>query len=177
MVFLALQASAVVPSLLLLWYFHSRDVYPEPARVVWATFGLGVLSTIPVLLADLPLGAAVEALGGLNPYAEGLSHSLFLAAIPEEFFKYLVLVLYAARHKEFNEPMDGVVYGVSASLGFATLENILYVSQGGLGVAVMRAVTAVPSHALMGAIMGYYVGRARFAPLGRRALTFKALAV
>jgi hypothetical protein len=64
--------------------------------------------------------------------------------------------------------MDGVVYGTAASLGFAALENILYVSEGGFGLAVMRAVTAVPGHALLGVIMGFYVGRARFDPERRR---------
>ncbi len=60
-----------------------------------------------------------------------------------------------------------MVYGVAASLGFATFENLLYVGQSGLAVALMRALTAVPSHAFLGAIMGYYVGRARFAASGR----------
>jgi RsiW-degrading membrane proteinase PrsW (M82 family) len=58
--------------------------------------------------------------------------------------------------------MDGVVYGAVASLGFATLENILYVTPNGFAVAAARAFTAVPGHALLGVIMGYYVGRAKF---------------
>jgi len=60
--------------------------------------------------------------------------------------------------------MDGVVYGATASLGFATLENILYVSGGGWSVAIGRAFSAVPAHACLGAILGYYVGQARFHP-------------
>lgn len=152
---------AVVPALLLLWFFHSRDAYPEPPRVVWATFFLGVLSIPAVLLVALP---AKHLLHGItNPYQYGLADAFVCAAIPEEFFKFVVLTGYAARHSEFNEPMDGVVYGVAASLGFATLENILYVGSGGLGVGLMRAFSAVPGHAFTGVVMGYYVGRARFA--------------
>jgi UPF0716 family protein affecting phage T7 exclusion len=74
----------------------------------------------------------------------------------------LVVRGYCARHREFTEPMDGVVYGAVASLGFATLENILYVGQNGFVTAAARAFTAVPGHALLGVIMGYYVGRAKF---------------
>jgi hypothetical protein len=80
----------------------------------------------------------------------------------------LVVVYFCSRHKEFDEPMDGVVYGAVASLGFATLENILYVSTGGLGLAVVRALSAVPGHAFMGAIMGSYVARAKFGPAEER---------
>jgi RsiW-degrading membrane proteinase PrsW (M82 family) len=86
------------------------------------------------------------------------------AAVPEEFFKWLIVVLYCARHKEFDEPMDGLVYGAVASLGFATFENVVYVwvsevsTQAGLQVALARGLTAVPMHASLGAIMGYFVG-------------------
>ena len=148
--------SAIVPSLLLIWYFHSRDVYPEPPRVIWATFGLGVLTVIPILMVALPVA---KLLGEFeNPYVHGLNEAFFTAAIPEELFKFLVVALYCARHKEFDEPMDGIVYGAVASLGFATFENVLYVAQGGAGVAILRALSAVPGHACMGAIMGYFAG-------------------
>ncbi|MBL8685206.1 MAG: PrsW family intramembrane metalloprotease [Myxococcales bacterium] len=154
--------SAVVPSLMLIWYFRSRDVYPEPAGVLWRTFFLGVLTVIPVLIVALPIASFIKGVG--DPITAGFLSAFLTAAGPEELFKLLVVVGYAARHKEFDEPMDGVVYGAVASLGFATLENILYVSSGGLGVAVMRAILAVPGHAFMGAIMGYYVGQAKFRP-------------
>ena len=90
---------------------------------------------------------------------EVCSPRLFVAAIPEEFVKLAILVGYNMRHHAFDEPMDGIVYGVVASLGFATLENMLFVFEGGISVAVSRAFTAVPLHAFVGAIMGYYVGR------------------
>ncbi|MFO0563289.1 MAG: PrsW family glutamic-type intramembrane protease [Polyangiales bacterium] len=157
-----LMVSAVVPSMLLIWYFRSRDANPEPAAVLWKTFGLGVLTVIPVLMVALPIGSAIE--GVQDPVLSGFLKAFLTAAGPEEFFKFTVVTLYCARHKEFDEPMDGVVYGATASLGFATLENVLYVSSGGLGVAVMRALLAVPGHAFMGAVMGYFVGQAKFRP-------------
>ncbi len=88
-----------------------------------------------------------------------------------------MIVWYARRHSAFDEPMDGLVYGVAASLGFATLENVLYVAQGGLGVAMLRAVTSIPAHATFGAIMGYYVGQAHFRRGRSRALLLKALLI
>ncbi len=167
--------SAVMPSLLLMWYFHARDLYPEPPKVLWATFGLGLLCVIPVLAFALPASRLLSS--SSSPYVGGLQQAFFMAAIPEELCKFLVVLLYCSRHKEFNEPMDGVVYGVVASLGFATLENILYVASGGLKVAFLRALTAVPSHAFLGAIMGYYVGQARFSVGHRSALLLGGLAL
>ena len=161
-----LAVSAIVPSLLLVWYFHRRDLFPEPGRVIWTTFGLGVAVIPGVLLAALPVGKMLE--GIPDPFVAGFLGAFLTAAIPEEFFKLLVVRVYAARHPAFDEPMDGVVYGAVASLGFATLENVLYVATGGIGVAALRAFSAVPAHAFMGAIMGYYVGRAKFHPEERR---------
>ena len=158
------MGAALVPSALLMWFFHSRDANPEPAGVVWKTFFLGVAAIIPVTVFGLALGPAVRGIGTGCIYLGGVLDAFIVAAIPEEFFKYQVLSRYCLRHEEFNEPMDGMVYGVAASLGFATMENILYVADGGLEVAFWRALTAVPGHAMMGAIMGYFAGQAVFRP-------------
>ena len=159
--------SALIPSILLAWYFYSRDLQREPARVVWATFGLGVLSIIPALLIDWPIDALfVQRL--TNPLAIGGAEAFSVAAIPEELCKFSVLYWYARRRRCFDEPMDGIVYGAIASLGFATLENVLYCLQGNLFTALFRAFTAVPGHAFWGAIMGYYVGIAHFSPKAER---------
>jgi RsiW-degrading membrane proteinase PrsW (M82 family) len=161
--------AAVVPSLLLLWFFYRQDRFPEPQRVVLVTFFLGVLTIVPAAIVELLVMQTLPGLGFTNLLA-GLTMA-GAAGIPEEFFKWLVVVLYCARNKEFDEPMDGIVYGVVASLGFATLENWLYVQgspdQTILVVAVARAVTAVPCHAFLGAIMGYHVGQAWFGKGGR----------
>ncbi|MBI5502545.1 MAG: PrsW family intramembrane metalloprotease [Deltaproteobacteria bacterium] len=160
--------SALVPSILLAWFFYSRDMRREPARAVWATFGLGVLSIVPTLLFALPIMAHVVPRFG-HPLAVGPAEAFLAAALPEEFFKFSVLYWYARQRRWFDEPMDGVVYGAIASLGFATLENVMYCLQGNLLTAIMRAVTSVPGHAFWGAMMGYYVGVARFSPPAARA--------
>ena len=168
-------AAAVLPALFLLWTFHTKDRYPEPTRVVLNTFALGVVSVAPILVVAVPAANLAEQL--THPYMAGLATAFLGAAVPEETFKYLIVVFYCARHSAFDEPMDGLVYGAAASLGFAALENILYVSSGGLGLALLRAFTALPAHAAMGAIMGYYIGEAHFAPDQKTILYFKAWAV
>ncbi len=157
-----LVAAAVIPSLLLMAWFHRRDLNPEPRRVLWRTAWLGVLSVIPVLIVVPIYGGIAERIS--SPLLQGTLVAFLNAAIPEEFFKLLVVVLYASRLRDFDEPMDGIVYGVAASLGFATIENILYVTHGGWPVAVSRALTSVPAHALFGAVMGLQVARAKFEP-------------
>ncbi|GMU93525.1 MAG: hypothetical protein AMXMBFR4_25830 [Candidatus Hydrogenedentota bacterium] len=164
-------AAAVAPALLLVRYFHLRDIYPEPPKVLWTTFFLGALIVAPVLGIVYPLHYCVGVPAGYA--AQGLWVGFVYAAIPEEFFKLAVLRGYSLRQRAFDEPMDGVVYGVVASLGFAAFENVMYVMQGGLGLALMRALTAVPAHAFMGVIMGYYVGRAQFDPQRRAHLMGK----
>ena len=167
MVHAFLAVSAVVPSLLAIWYFTSRDVNPEPAKVVWRVFGLGVASVALVLLIVLPTSPLLEA-AAEGPILTGLLEAFLQAAIPEELCKLLVVWLYASRHREFDEPMDGIVYGAAASLGFATLENLIYCLSGGQWVAAARAITAVQAHAFWGAIMGYFVGQAWLVSGGER---------
>jgi hypothetical protein len=159
MIGLLLAVSAVVPSLLIMHYFHARDRHREPRRVLWTAFGLGVLCLLGVVFV-VPAAILVEKVG--NPWAQGTLKSFFVAAFPEELLKLIVLYAYVRPHEEFDEPIDGLIYGAAVSLGFATLENILYVVQGGVGLAVLRAFTAVPMHAFGGAILGYYVARHKF---------------
>jgi RsiW-degrading membrane proteinase PrsW (M82 family) len=161
-------AGAVLPSLALLRYFYKRDLNPEPRGVLLRTFLLGVLIALPVAMVTSQLWQPGS--DTLSPLLAGFYGAFLCAAIPEELFKFLVVARYCARHPAFDEPMDGVVYGATASLGFATLENVLYVARGGWSVAIARAVTAVPCHACLGAILGYHIAQARFGPEGRTSM-------
>lgn len=177
MLFALLAVSALVPSALLMWFFHARDLFREPPRVLWATFGLGVLTIPGVLLVVLPVSAVLGMDEVRDPFLWATVQAFGSAAIPEELFKLAVVLGYAARHDAFDEPMDGIVYGVAASLGFATLENVLYVAGGGIGTAILRALTAVPGHAFWGVLMGYFVAQAKFRPAERGRLLAGAVLV
>ena len=159
--YLLMLGSAVLPSAILLGLFYVRDKFPEPFAIVFKTFLLGVLAVGPIwgyielhyyLFGDL----------SLDPYLKGLYRAFTLAALPEELCKYAIFMIYVRRQSAFDEPMDGLVYGAAASLGFATLENMIYVDAGGWAVALTRATTAVPLHAMLGAIMGDYIAHAKF---------------
>ena len=151
--------SAVIPSLFLLLYFYKRDLNPEPRGTLLWTFILGFAAVVPVMIVIYPLSQLDPDQAG--PMLSGLYFAFVCTAIPEEFFKCLVIAWCCARSPAFDEPMDGVVYGATASLGFATFENIVYVISGGWTVALYRSFTAVLSHACLGAILGYYIGQAR----------------
>jgi len=165
------------PSVFLLVFFYLKDRYePEPRGHVALAFAKGALATVPAYAASWALARAVGdewlALGGLPARA---FDAVVLAAVCEEVPKWIAF-LFIYRWNELDEPLDGVVYGVALALGFATVENILCVVRDGLGTGVLRAIFAVPAHALFGAVMGFYFGRAKFGAASRaRALVVFAL--
>lgn len=150
-----------LPAVLLMGYFYRRDRNREPRKVLTGTFLLGVFSFLPVVLVENFL-SSLNVLSHANPLLFNLYDMFVNVAVPEEFFKLLVIILYSARTAAFDEPMDGIVYGVAAALGFATIENFFYVVEGGFGTALTRAILSVPSHAFWGAILGYSVAQFRF---------------
>lgn len=156
---------SILPGVLIIIYVFKKDKHEhEPYKYVAICVFFGMLSCVPAVMGTM----AIEPLLGVeNP---GESSNIFVVAFyafvavgfSEEFAKFLFLRFYIYRKPEFDEPMDGIVYGVMIGMGFAILENVLYVLQGGLGVAFLRMFTAVPGHAAFGVIMGYYVGLAKF---------------
>jgi RsiW-degrading membrane proteinase PrsW (M82 family) len=154
---------AIVPAILILIYFYRQDKKkPEPKGLVLKIFFLGIASTVPAIILEILLGS-VQSLLLDFPYLFHFFRAFFVAGLCEEFVKLTVVKVFVYRDDHFDEVMDGIVYMVVASLGFACMENILYVLRSGMWVAVIRAFTAVPMHALVSGLMGYYLGRAKFA--------------
>jgi RsiW-degrading membrane proteinase PrsW (M82 family) len=143
---------AVAPAGLLLKYVLVRDKYKrEPRRLIGITFLLGALGIIPATIIELLLG-----------FNNILVTTFLSVAVVEETMKYLAVRVKAYNSSSFKEVMDGIVYGVAAGLGFATIENIFYVlGFGTVSTALIRAFMSVPSHAAYGGIMGFYLGMAR----------------
>ncbi|MEH7546125.1 MULTISPECIES: glutamic-type intramembrane protease PrsW [Bacillaceae] len=153
---LGILSAGIAPGLALLSYFYLKDEYePEPVSFVFRTFLYGVLLVFPIMFIQHVLETE-------HLLKSDLLDAFFGSGILEEFFKWFILFYLIYQHVEFDEPFDGIVYGVSVSLGFATVENIFYLVANGIEHAMTRALLPVSSHALFGVIMGFYLGKAKF---------------
>lgn len=152
-------AAAIVPGILLLYYVYSKDFNPEPKRMIYKGFFYGCLSVLASTLISGPLLKLGFFVDHPSTFAEALQTSFFGAAIPEESAKLLMLWLLLRHSPEFDERYDGMVYAAAVGLGFACLENLMYVISAGAGwfqVSVTRAIFAVPGHFAFAIVMGYY---------------------
>ena len=161
-----MQIIAVIsflPVFLILYYIYIKDRDPEPIKTVGITFAFGALSCIPAIILELAAEYALNAspLEMDTPIYNRL-HMFLGVALIEEVCKWGVVMLFIWKHKDFDDSYDAIVYCVTASLGFAALENLLYVVQNGLAVGIMRAVTSVPGHACFGVFMGYFLAKAKY---------------
>ncbi len=155
-------AMAIAPALVLVVYYYRQDKRkPEPKGLIVKIFLLGILSIIPAILLELAV-STLEDLVSWWRLGYYLFKAFVVAAICEELIKLWVVKTVAYNNVHFDEVMDGVVYTIVASLGFACIENILYVLGRGWTVALVRAFTAVPMHAVCSGMMGYYIGKAKF---------------
>jgi RsiW-degrading membrane proteinase PrsW (M82 family) len=151
--------ASLAPICIILFYIYFRDKYErEPLGLLLKSVVAGMLVVLPILFVERLLMALMPALGQIGTAAY---HAFVVAGTTEEAFKFLVLYLLIWKSPSFNEQFDGIVYAVFVSLGFAAVENVIYVMEGGMQTAMLRALTAVPAHALFGITMGYYLGIAR----------------
>ena len=154
--------AAVAPALLMLWLVVAAGERPGPPARVWSAFLLGAASISLLGIVRAPfvrLLAAPE-----NPWVAEVLRSVFGVALPEETVKILVIVAVSARRRAFADPMDTVVYGAAAGLGFAAYENLAYLVQHAEmwpSLAALRSVLTVPFHGALGVIAGAYLAMAR----------------
>ena len=154
---------AIAPVMVVIVFIYIKDKYEkEPFKFLLKNFLLG--ATVSVLLTFIISIVAAQFIStdDLEDLIRPFINAFILVALVEEFSKYLIVRFYAQRNAEFNEPFDGIVYAVMVSMGFAALENALYVYQHGFETGVIRAFTAVPAHATFGILMGYFMGKAKF---------------
>jgi len=160
-------ALAILPVIILASYIYKKDKYEkEPLSMLLKAFFLGILA--------IPLDILV--VGFINNLWVGETvfyQAFWEAGIPEEFCKWILFMLVIWRNKNFNEFFDGIVYACFIGLGFACIENIMYVfgteSFGdAFQTGVMRALLSVPGHFLFAVIMGYFLGLAKFRPEQRQ---------
>ena len=146
----ALFALALAPALFWLWVFIRRDRNPEPAWLLVRTFLWGAAMVIPAGLLEAGIESAL-----------GTTVMFLLVGLIEETAK-LIAASNVLKHHEFDEPIDGLVYATAATLGFATLENALYMLEGGAGLILLRGPISTLGHILFAGAWGYALGLRKF---------------
>ncbi len=161
MMIIILLALSIAPGIAIALFIYFKDRHkPEPPRLLLGAALCGILSFFIVLLT----GGLVDRATDLSPtdVIDQLIRAFVFVALLEEGVKFLFLRSLFYRY--FDEPFDGIVYAVMVGMGFATVENIVYVIQGGGGTALLRMFTAVPAHAVFAIIMGFFLGEAKVFP-------------
>ncbi|WP_182199429.1 glutamic-type intramembrane protease PrsW [Paraliobacillus salinarum] len=167
----ALLSAGIAPALALMTFFYLKDRFnTEPILPIVQSFIYGALLVFPLMFVQYAFATEEIAQGSF------LS-SFILTGFLEEFFKWFIFVYTVYKFTTFNSFYDGIIYGVAISLGFATVENILYLVAHGIEYALARAFFPVSSHALFGVVMGYYLGKARFKPEKPRLMMFVGLVI
>jgi protease PrsW len=152
-----LSLLAIIPGIVLVYYYYKKDKYrQEPLDAILITFLWGTLSTVPAILFESAFG-----LKGKDIFSLIIEY-FFVVGFSEEVSKLIFFLYIPYKFKEFDEIMDGFVYGAAIASGFATLENLFYVLEHGYSVGIVRAFVSVPSHILEGAWMGYWFALYKF---------------
>ena len=145
----------IAPSFFIIFYLINSDRFPEPKEKIIKSFLWGIAIIFPAAIANNLL---INNWNALN-ISHSISHSFLSAAPVEEGLKFLILTSVIAKFKDYDDAVDGIVYCVCLSQGFAALENIYYVFSlygASYEIALLRAFSAVPAHAMFGAIMGIF---------------------
>jgi protease PrsW len=168
---MGLLALAIAPGIFICFFIYAKDRYNrEPlGLLVWA-FVLGMLSTIPAVVIQLLSGDMPARIGTTTVGATAF-FAYCIVGLSEEASKFFMLRVFLYKRKAFDDPFDGIIYSVMVGMGFATLENILYVMQHGYATGVLRMFLSVPAHGTFAVLMGYFTGLAKFNP-GKRMLYF-----
>ena len=157
--------SALTPAAVLLWYIYRKDkVQPEPTKWLLKAFGFGVLSVFFSFVFSVPatllLGMEIDA-STYTSVSKAFADAFALAAIPEELSKFIMLWLLLRKNPHFDEKFDGIVYAVCIGMGFAGIENVMYLAGGiedgsWIGIGISRALFSIPGHFFFAVLMGYY---------------------
>lgn len=159
---LFLLAAALLPPLVLMWIVDRMDkVEKEPRALLWGLFLRGVLAMFPILVLEVVADQFIDFFYW-NPMVYLFLAYFVVPGFIEEGIKYRVLLRRTWNDPNFNYRFDGVVYAVFVSLGFAAVENVMYVLTSGFSTAVARAIFSIPGHAMFGVVMGAGIGRAKW---------------
>jgi len=171
MYILLLLAASIGPGLLWLWYFYRLDRYePEPLRLIFKVFIVGIMLVIPAGLLEQYWRPQLLAAIHDGNWVNYLILAFLVVALIEEGLKFGFLWWLIGRNPELDEPVDGIIYGITLGLGFASLENFLWASLYGFQVAVLRAAITTLAHASFTGWSGYYLARHKLERIGNLSL-------
>lgn len=153
---------ALLPVFLILRYVYLLDRKErEPLGFVLKVVILGALFSIPCIVVERFMYSFIASFYDQASIEFAWMENTVGVALVEEFSKWLVIMIFVWKNKNFDYRYDGIVYAVSASLGFAALENVLYIINYGTGISIGRAIFAIPGHATFGVFMGFWLSRAK----------------
>ena len=160
---LELLVLAIAPVATIILWIYLKDKYDkEPVITLSKFFILGILVSVLAIYVE-------ELLIKLNTFSKigyMIYISFIVAGLTEEGLKALILIPNLLREKNFNEKLDGIIYSVFLSLGFATVENIIYIlfedPTSVFQVSIIRAIISIPAHMMFAIIMGYYISKYKF---------------
>lgn len=148
---------SILPVFVICCFVYLKDKNKESLKLLLKLLVFGSISSIPIIFFELLIGSFFPTEESLNLIT--LFFYVFISiAFVEELWKLLMVYWGSFNHREFNNLYDMIIYSTFVSMGFALVENILYVVQGGFNVGIMRSFLSVPAHGCFGVMMGYYLG-------------------
>lgn len=161
---------ALLPILILGYYTYSMDKEKEPKKVLIKLFVGGIGAVIITIILSLLLQKLfpyfASDINGYSPF-KLLLYTFIMVSFVEELSKFIVTYKLSYYNKEYDELYDMIVYSVFVALGFAWIENLLYVFNGGVTIAISRLLFAVPTHASVAVFMGYYLSMAKLSDVNK----------
>lgn len=169
--YIILLILAILPSVMICNYVYKRDKQKEPKKLLIKLFLGGLASAVLAVVVSLLLDNILPIMS-VNESSLDIIQLVFYTficiALIEELSKWIFVYIISYNHKEFDQFYDMIIYSTFVALGFATIENILYVIPSGFQTAIIRLLLSVPGHACYGIYMGYYLGLAKIATYNNR---------
>ena len=163
---LILLLISIIPVVLLGLYIYKKDSVKEPKSLLLGLFSSGFLASFLVIIVNVLMTLLIPEFYISDNYSKFNFIELFFLifieiAVVEEFCKWIMIRFIGYNHKDFDQLYDIIVYSTFVALGFAAIENIFYVIEGGFTLGIYRAIFSVPGHVAFGIFMGYYLGLAK----------------
>jgi RsiW-degrading membrane proteinase PrsW (M82 family) len=153
-----LLIASIAPAVIIMYIIYRHDTVKEPLSMLVKAFFGGVLSIAITLIITYPILGIELNSGAMKSFFD----AFFKAGIPEEFSKWLIFYWLIRKAKDFDQYYDGILYAIFISMGFALVENIMYVFENGMTTAIVRSIISVPGHMLFAIPMGYFLSISRF---------------